>query len=292
MGAAAVLSDACPACDAREIRPIFVKGERAFGRCPRCDLERQYPIPGAAELRAYYERNYRGEGRLRAMFAAEAMIGVRASHRLREVRPYLAAGRWLDVGASGGAFVAAARAAGVDAVGIELAQGAVDQARELGRPVTRASIEDHAATTEGPAYDAITAFDVLEHVPDPRSFVAAARRLLRPGGTLALTVPNQRAWSRRLMGRHWYFYIPDGHLYCFNARNLQMLLARETFEVVKVASTWKPITYRYALSQLQVLNPRVDAALRPLQAMMPSRMADAALSLPLGEILMVAKLGS
>lgn len=278
----------CPSCDGVDFRRLFEKGGRQFWRCTRCALERQFPLPTMDALRTYYDGNYVGEGRLAAMFEAETMLDVRAAHRLREVRPHLAPGRWLDVGASGGSFVACARAAGIDAEGIELGAPAVEHARARGRPVTHASIEEHAAAGEAARYDGITAFDVLEHVLDPRSFLRSAHALLRSGGTLALTVPDLRALSRRAMGRRWYFYIPDGHLFYFDAANLAALLDREGFEVRHAAPTWKPITYRYALSQLQVLNPLLDVALRPFGAVMPRRWSEAAIPLPLGELLMVA----
>jgi 2-polyprenyl-3-methyl-5-hydroxy-6-metoxy-1,4-benzoquinol methylase len=281
--------DACPSCDGRELRRLFAKGGREFWRCTSCALERQFPLPTMDVLRAYYEGNYGGVGRLAAMFEAERMLLVRAAHRLREVQPHLEPGRWLDVGASDGTFVATAREAGVDAEGIELASAAVEHARARGRPVACACIEDHVAAGASERYDTVTAFDVLEHVLDPKRFVQSARRLLRAGGTLALTVPNQRALSRRMMGRHWYFYIPDGHLFYFNAANLQALLTREGFQVCRTTTTWKAITYRYTLSQLQVLNPVLDTALRPFVAIMPRGWSDAPIPLPLGELLMVAR---
>ena len=289
MTAAASSENACPSCDGRDLRRLFVKGGREFWRCTGCALERQFPLPTADDLRAYYEGNYVGAGRLAAMFEAEKMLLMRAAHRLREVAPYLERGRWLDVGASGGSFVARAREAGIDAEGIELAEPAVEHACSLGRPVRRASIEEHAAASGSEPYDSLTGFDVLEHVLDPRSFVRSAHRLLRPGGTLALTVPNLRSLSRRLMGRRWYFYIPDGHLFYFNATNLEALLVREGFEVRRATATWKPITYRYTLGQLQVLNPVLDVALRPFGAIMPRRWSEAPIPLPLGELLMVAR---
>ena len=282
----AVDESPCPACDGRRMRRLFTKGGRQFWRCSTCALERQLPLPDLEQLRAYYERNYDVDGRLGAMFDSEGMLDLRAAHRLREIRPHLASGRWLDVGCSEGGFVATARAAGIDAAGIELSQKAVDRGRSLGRPVTRASIAEHVPDQ---LYDSLTAFDVLEHVHDPRSFLSAARRLLKPTGTLALTVPNQRSLSRRLMRRHWYFYIPDAHLLYFDAKTLAMLLEREGFGVEHVASTWKPITYRYALTQLKVLNAWLDTALRPLAALIPTRLADAPIPLPLGEILVIAR---
>lgn len=43
---------------------------------------------------------------------------------------------------------------------------------------------------EGETYDLIICFEVLEHLPDPKKAIKELTRLLKPGGTLLLTIPN------------------------------------------------------------------------------------------------------
>jgi predicted SAM-dependent methyltransferase len=64
-------------------------------------------------------------------------------------------------------------------------------------------------------FDAITAWDVLEHVPHPRAFLSACRSLLRPGGFLFLNVPDLDSWEGELLGRRWPLLLPE-HLNYFN----------------------------------------------------------------------------
>ena len=47
-------------------------------------------------------------------------------------------------------------------------------------------------------FDLITAMEVVEHVADPRAFVASLAARLAPGGLLILSTPNRTAWSRLL----------------------------------------------------------------------------------------------
>ncbi len=281
-------ADPCPSCGGTRFRSLFTKQEREFWRCDGCGVERQYPLPSNEQLERYYSTNYQS-GRLSSMLEEQEMIAVRAERRVREVLPHLPSGRWLDVGCSSGAFVRAARAEGVDARGIELAGPAVANARASGLPVERSRIEEHIP--EQP-YDCVTAFDVLEHVQDPTSFVTNAKRLLGPSGKLALTVPNLASVTCRVMRRHWYFYIPDGHLYYFTPRTLTALLRRNGFEVERVVAIPKAMTPRYALAQLQELNPVLTKLSNPIVRLMPERLANLALPVYVGEILAIARLPS
>jgi SAM-dependent methyltransferase len=54
--------------------------------------------------------------------------------------------------------------------------------------VVRETLEEHLAKARG-TYDVVTAFQVIEHVPDPRDFAARLVDLLRPGGTLVMAAP-------------------------------------------------------------------------------------------------------
>jgi SAM-dependent methyltransferase len=76
-----------------------------------------------------------------------------------------------------------------EAKGIDLSPAAIEVAQSRRRPVVVEDVVDLAAR-EPETYDAVCAFQVLEHVPNPRTFLEACVRLLKPGGRLCLGVPN------------------------------------------------------------------------------------------------------
>ena len=75
-------------------------------------------------------------------------------------------------------------------------------------------------------FDAVLSFFALEHVAEPRAFLAAIRRLLRPGGILHLTVPN----VRRNVGD---FVVVD-HVNHFMPSSLRLLFASAGFDDVQI----------------------------------------------------------
>lgn len=113
-----------------------------------------------------------------------------------EGRVALAGKRVLDVGCGGGILAEAMARKGASVTGIDLSEKAlrVAQLHLLeSRLVVRyelASAEEHAKAHEG-EFDAVTCMELLEHVPDPSSTVAACARLAKPGGRVFFSTINR-----------------------------------------------------------------------------------------------------
>ena len=90
------------------------------------------------------------------------------------------------MGCGNGAFLALMAADGWTTLGLEVCDDGVARSRARGVEVLECSVQD--APLEPGSFDAVTAFYVLEHVPGPLTFLAACRRLLKPGGLLILRV--------------------------------------------------------------------------------------------------------
>lgn len=104
--------------------------------------------------------------------------------------------RIIDVGCGGGILSEAMAAAGARVTGIDLAEAPLGVARlhllESGLDVEylQASAEQAAAERAG-TYDVVTCLEMLEHVPDPASVVAACHALVRPGGHVFFSTINR-----------------------------------------------------------------------------------------------------
>jgi 2-polyprenyl-3-methyl-5-hydroxy-6-metoxy-1,4-benzoquinol methylase len=102
----------------------------------------------------------------------------------------------LDVGCGRGAFLDRAKTQrGAVVTGLEFNRSAAAVAASRGVETPDEALEQHAAARAG-SYDVVTSFQVLEHVTDPRSFVAGCLRALKPEGLLLLGVPNNDAFIR------------------------------------------------------------------------------------------------
>ena len=134
--------------------------------------------------------------------AAYDQRNPRYKHRsyLREVRRVApTGGTLLDVGCAYGSFLREA-AGSYSCTGCDVSQHAVDVASER-LPAVRVFQSDVLGLAPGCDHDAVTSFDVLEHVPDLDAALARLRAMLKPGGVLAIAVPVYDTPVGRLAGR-------------------------------------------------------------------------------------------
>jgi SAM-dependent methyltransferase len=143
-----------------------------------------------------------------------------------------AGGVVVDAGAGRGRFVAAARAAGYDARGLEPSARGAHAAAAIGAPVAQVPIED--AEVPPGSLDAVTLWHVLEHLDDPGRALSLIAAWLRPGGAVLVGVPNLASWQARLGGERWYHLDVPRHRVHFTPRGVDALLRRSGFEPVSV----------------------------------------------------------
>lgn len=106
----------------------------------------------------------------------------------------------LDVGCGGGILSEAMARAGAEVTGIDLAEKSLAVARlhslESGVPVNYRAISTEELAAEQPeSFDLVCCMEMLEHVPEPRSVVAACARLVRPGGHVVFSTLNRNPKS-------------------------------------------------------------------------------------------------
>jgi len=112
----------------------------------------------------------------------------------------LAGKRVLDVGCGGGILAEAMATRGAQVTGIDLAEKPLGVARlhtlESGVAVDYRLIEAETLARETPAtFDVVTCMEMLEHVPDPGSTLAACAALVRPGGRVVVSTINRNPKS-------------------------------------------------------------------------------------------------
>jgi 2-polyprenyl-6-hydroxyphenyl methylase/3-demethylubiquinone-9 3-methyltransferase len=106
--------------------------------------------------------------------------------------------RVVDVGCGGGILAESLASRGADVVGIDLGDKALGVAKlhqlESGSSVDYRLVSAEAYAAESPAaFDIVTCMELLEHVPNPSSIIAACAALLKPGGVVVISTINRNA---------------------------------------------------------------------------------------------------
>lgn len=237
----------CPACLA-EGRPHSLTAQAAFRlvRCPACGTEyfrRDPALPGSAasEEGSEYWEAYK--------FSLYADAGVRQGYERRYDEVLQMAGpvaerlaSVLDVGCGIGNFLAYAEARGLRAIGTDVDRDALGAAAERGLRVVEAGRVE--AEVPAASLDAVSLWDVIEHMGDPEAGVRSAVSRLRPGGVVLIETPDARFPARpALLAVHRItrarldltpsmYYLE--HKVYFSERGLRALLDRLGIDLVAV----------------------------------------------------------
>ncbi|MCA1953875.1 MAG: class I SAM-dependent methyltransferase [Anaerolinea sp.] len=201
-------------------------GHLPIVRCRGCGLVLSNPRDDLATRRQAYaqlaDEDYAAEEFARQWVAAQ---------RLDWIEKWVDRARLIDVGCATGVFVGQALGRGWWAEGVDPSLWALARARQRW-PQARfhpGMLEDLPLPEQ--RFDVLTLWDVLEHVQSPTALLSRAAEWVKPGGWLALNVPNVSSFSARWMGRRWVLLLRE-HLWYFSPKTLRALLARTGWRLI------------------------------------------------------------
>src|SRR5690606_1438088 len=175
-------------------------------------------------------------------------------------RSPVAGRKLLDVGCGGGILAEAMAQRGADVTGIDMGEAPLAVARlhalESGVKVDyRHSTAEDLVLEKAGAFDIVTCLEMLEHVPDPSSIVAACAQLAKPGGDIYFSTINRnpKAYAFAVLGAEYFLrLLPKGtHEYSKFIRpsELAQWMRANNLELQDITGmTYNPITKNYKLN--------------------------------------------
>jgi len=219
----------CPLCKESKNIPLHQEGSFQMVRCSSCQFIYLNPRPTSESLTHFYQ-HYLPEDSSSIQSWGRMMEPVfhRAANLLRQHRRN---GRLLDVGTGFGFFMNEMKNKGWEVTGVEISQKAIDYARNsLGLTIHLGPLEK--ANFPNQHFDVVTAFYVIEHLPDPMTFLKECCRILKPGGILLLRYPHTTPIKNFLsiFGILNRLYDLPAHLSDFSPEMIQRCLESIGFE--------------------------------------------------------------
>jgi SAM-dependent methyltransferase len=207
--------------------------------CAACGTLRLDPRPTEPQLAAAYDPGYFGAGANKFISPVEPIVALSRGRRVRRAARLLRQaagarpGRALDLGCGDGRFLERLIARGHTVAGTELSPATAHRAARIpGIDLRTGALDEVSFPRE--SFHLITAWHVLEHLPDPGGMLRLCRQWLAPGGRLLLAVPNASSWQARAFRASWFHLDPPRHLYQFSTAALRRILAAAGFELVAV----------------------------------------------------------
>jgi SAM-dependent methyltransferase len=249
-------------------------------RCRRCGLVRADPVLDPTRSAELYRSS--------TFDYAEELDGLRTTYgaaldRLAAVAP----GRrgLVDIGCGNGFVLEVARARGwTDLRGVEPSSDAIARAPAavgelIVQDVMRAGLLAHGS------FDAVTLFQVLDHIPEPLALLQECRAILRKRGVILALNHNVTAWSARLLGARSPI-VDVEHTYLYSPATMRRLFENAGFDVLTVG----PVRNTYSLTYLMHLLPIPQSAkTAALAHLAGSRLGRVQATVPLGNLCLLAR---
>lgn len=205
--------------------------------CPRCDLGMLAGGETRNDTTNFYRNKYRKIaspklGQVASPKEHFEMARPFQQDRVRLLKKHFGKNkRLLEIGCSAGMFLWQAKNFFKEVVGIDYDKNSADFAARICACRTYSTDIENTDLKEK-SFDIICAFQTLEHVPDPVGFVNKHEKYLKPGGLMAIEVPNLNDVLGHIydLPNHEQFFYHISHLWYFTEHSLKKLMNRSGFQ--------------------------------------------------------------
>ena len=224
----------CPVCGGVDRKLFYLDTTHGdvfdIVRCAKCDciytLAQPF-IPLESHEREYsYDDSDTGLQKFATSIPQKELerrlTAIRAFHQSPNGKPFH--GKLLDIGSGGGDFMLIAQKRGWEVYGIEPSEAGIRRSEKMGLHNLFNGVIAEADLDEN-CFDAITMWDVIEHLEYPGESLSKCHRVLKKGGVICISTNNPIFYKIKVKGLGWLFMRlkPPRHMGCHPFQHLQYL---------------------------------------------------------------------
>ena len=176
---------------------------------------------------------------------------------LVQISPYLPdKGHLLEVGSYCGFFLESfqKKYPSWDYIGVEPSKWASEYARSHLNIKTRTGTLEDNIKVLASDYEAVVAWDVLEHLKDPLAFLTQINSIMKQNGVFCFSTLDVDNWFPKLIGKHWP-WLMDMHLFYFNSNTTEQFLNKAGFKIIRVERYVHYISIQYFAEKINAILP-------------------------------------
>lgn len=227
----------CCVCNNRDIEKFSLKYQKNNFVVVECDNCSFIFIPQYFSKKISY-KDYKGEEVLEQVRMGNNWLKMqRHLLRFKFIKKYQPEGDLFDLGTGWGHFLSTGRQLGYKVHGIEVSEMPYKYAsNELKLPVEHVNFFNMEIKKH--AYDLITMWDVLEHIPDADEVIRRSNLMLKDNGYVILQVPEIDSTIAKLFKEKWNM-IGTGHANYFSKKTIKKLFEDHGFQIEKIKSSFE-----------------------------------------------------
>jgi SAM-dependent methyltransferase len=239
-----MITKECPICNSTKVILFGRNSDRHYGwnklffdvyQCDNCKLSFLNPMITDEDLFKLYPEDY---------YAEDNQVKTPSKLKFFMLKLYLPLVRFyasdinifdfqgkivLDLGVGDGDSLIKLKSKGATVNGIEIRKDASDRCNELGLNVFNGTLLEAKYPNE--YFDYIRSNHSFEHLTNPIETLREIHRILKPGGTFFVGVPNNTGLTSIIFRNHWYYLGIPFHPYNYNVKSLSYLLRKQGFSV-------------------------------------------------------------
>src|SRR3989338_4447720 len=204
-----------------------------LNQCKWCKAIFLSPRPNAKQLLMAYDNSYYGEGSEKFNKLIEAFLDHFRNQRAKLLVRYLGKnGKVLDIGCGNGKFLdALSKKGNFNLYGTEMPGKAAERASKLGKIKLKIGNLD-ANDFPHNSFDAITLFQVFEHLTEPKTTLDIVSKIIKPKGILIMSFPNIDSFQSRIFKGKWLHLDPPRHLFFFKPNDFFAEMKKYGFNLI------------------------------------------------------------
>ena len=230
----------CPVCESKEFKKLFQSSGGVYVKCTDCSLVYLNPVFTKQALEKFYREQNTGHGE--AVEIQSDFLSEMFNLGLDELEKRCSGKKILDIGCSTGLFLDCASRRNWVTTGIELGRKESKIAKSKGHEIYNSELEKLEFKE---SFDAITLWDVFEHIPDGKDYLKLIHRNLKENSFLFLQVPSSDSLAAKIMREKCRAFDGIEHVNMFNPKTLTKILEDSGFLVEAMTSV---------ISEIAVLN--------------------------------------
>ncbi|MBC7428137.1 MAG: class I SAM-dependent methyltransferase [Bacteriovorax sp.] len=220
----------CPTCETQNDETLFIKSGGTYVRCAECEMVYLNPVFKDSAIEEYYRGNHNLQSTIVANdfgFYRELYTkGLTGFQKIFDKpNPTI-----LDIGCSAGGFLNIAKEFGWKTFGLEFNKQEAAVSRKSQHEVFEMDLGTFVKTSDL-KFDAITLWDVFEHIKNGEALLAQARTVLNANGGVFIQSPTPTALAPKILHEKCNMFDGLEHVNLYTFENIRQLAEKTGFEV-------------------------------------------------------------